>query len=53
MTVTETIQKCADKICDEYCKFPEQYFSKYADEHEAEEKLYRERCDKCILNELV
>lgn len=36
-------------ICAEYCKFPDQYYSKYADLDEAAERLGIEKCDSCPL----
>lgn len=46
------INELIEKICTEYCKFPEQYEQKYSDEEEAEEMLYKERCGNCILIKL-
>lgn len=50
-TVSKILEDVIEAICNEYCKFPEEYSSKYKDE-EAEEKLYSERCDNCPLNRL-
>ena len=36
-----------EKICDNYCKYPEIYSNE-----EEEDKLY-EHCDKCPLNKLM
>ena len=46
-TVTEMIQKAVEKMCDEYCKFPQMYTE------ENEDKLYEEHCDGCVLNKLI
>lgn len=46
-TVSKIIEDVVESICDNYCKYPEQYAE--ADE----EKMYEERCDKCPLNKLI
>ena len=51
-TVINILQEVVDKMCDEYCKFPVEYQKKYKTE-EVEEKLYCEKCNKCILNKLI
>ncbi|MEE1048208.1 MAG: hypothetical protein U0M60_12395 [Clostridia bacterium] len=43
-TVTAILQEVIQKMCDEYCKYPEQY------KGEDEDKLYEEKCDNCPLN---
>ncbi|MBQ4145440.1 MAG: hypothetical protein IJD36_02315 [Clostridia bacterium] len=54
MSVVNIIQNVVDEICDKYCKFPDEYYKKYPDnEDEAEEKLYCEKCDNCVLNKLI
>ena len=53
MNVIELIQWVADEVCDNYCKYPDEYFRKYKDEDEAFEHLYCEKCEKCCLNKLV
>ena len=52
MTVTKIIEEVIETICDEHCKFPDEYRKKYGGDEEAEEHLYREKCDKCVLNKL-
>ena len=42
-----------DKICECYCKFPDEYRSMYKDVDEAQENLEREKCDMCPLNKLI
>lgn len=43
-TVTGILHEVIQKMCDEYCKYPEQY------KGEDEDKLYEEKCDNCPLN---
>jgi len=42
-----------DSICNEYCKWPEQYSRDETKEGEAEDRLYDERCTACPFNRLV
>lgn len=39
-------------ICDNKCKFPEQYALEYEDSEEAFEQMLRDRCEECPLNRL-
>lgn len=39
-------------ICDNYCKYPEQYWLEYEDSVEAHEQMLREQCEECPLNRL-
>ena len=50
--VTKILEEVIETICDKHCKFPSEYYSKYKDEQEAEEHLYTEKCDNCVLNKL-
>ena len=45
-TVVNIIHEVIESICNEYCKFPEQYTE------DNEENLYSEHCEKCPLNKL-
>lgn len=51
-TVVKILEEVTETICDKHCKFPDEYYSKYKDETEAEEHLYSEKCDNCVLNKL-
>lgn len=42
LTIGSIGEYVAEQICNNYCKFPNQY--------EDEEKLFSERCDSCPLN---
>lgn len=45
--VTDIISKVTSDICDNYCKFPEQYtFEEF-------EKMLCERCNECPLDHLM
>ena len=48
-TVHNIIVEVVEKVCDEYCKWPE----KYGDSDEEQDKLMEEHCDKCVLNRLI
>ena len=52
MTITEQIAAVREKICDDYCKFTEQYLSCYKDPDEAQEKLLADMCQYCPMREL-
>lgn len=45
-SVVNIIQEVIEEICDNHCKFPDQY------SEENEERLYEEHCDNCPLNKL-
>lgn len=53
VTVSKILCEVCDTICDNHCKFPEIYEQMYADEEEAFEKLYAEKCENCVLNNLI
>lgn len=52
VTVVETIEEVVEKICSDYCKFPEEYTKKYGDSDEGLNKMFEDHCDKCPLNRL-
>ena len=52
MGVIRDLYKVIEQVCDKYCKYPEQYESKYDDPDEAWEKMYEEKCDNCPLSKL-
>lgn len=52
MTVSEQIAAVREKICDEYCKYTEQYLACYKDPDEAQEKLLADICQYCPMREL-
>ena len=51
-TVSEMIQEIADKICNDYCKYPETVRSQMKDIDLANDMLVKSYCDKCPLNRL-
>ena len=40
--VTEILEEVKNEICDNYCKYPEEY--------EDYEDMLKERCEDCVLN---
>ena len=52
MTVTETIEKAKQEICDGYCKWQSLYTARFDDPDEAYEHMLEEKCDKCPLQTL-
>ena len=52
MTIGEQIAAVREKICDEYCKYTEQYLSCYKDPDEAQERLLADMCSFCPMREL-
>ena len=49
MSITEIIEDVKENICDDYCKYTEQYRSCYKDPDEAQEKLLSDMCNYCPL----
>ena len=52
-TAVDIISEVIQTMCDKHCKYPKEYLDKYVNEEEAEEHLYSECCDKCVLNKLM
>lgn len=52
MTITEIIEDVKENICEDYCKYTEQYLSCYKDPDEAQEKLLADMCQYCPLTRL-
>jgi len=52
MTVTKLLAWIEDKICEEYCKYPEIAQGEVDDPDLAEDRLYLEYCTKCPLSRL-
>jgi hypothetical protein len=52
-TVPEMIQEIADKICNDYCKYPETVRSQVKDVDEAESVLMNRHCKDCPLLSLI
>ena len=51
--VPEMIQEIADKICNDYCKYPEIVRSQVKDIDEAERVLTNRHCKDCPLLSLI
>ena len=52
MNVVETLTKLCEEMCDNYCKFPDQYYAKYKDSDEAIDMLLKEKCEDCPLSKI-
>ena len=52
MTIPEQIAAVREKICDEVCKYTEQYLGCYKDPDEAQERLLADICQYCPMREL-
>ena len=52
MTIPEQIAAVREKICDEDCKYTEQYLGCYKDPDEAQERLLADICQYCPMREL-
>lgn len=52
MSITETLNKISEEMCNKYCKFPEQYYSQTDDVDAACEKMLKEKCENCPLNKI-
>ncbi|MBQ1577301.1 MAG: hypothetical protein IIZ83_10095 [Oscillospiraceae bacterium] len=50
--VTIIADACED-ICNNYCKYPDLYSARYADEDEANARMMEEICDHCPLNRIL
>lgn len=50
--VTIIADACED-ICNNYCKYPDLYSARYADEDEANDRMMEEICDHCPLNRIL
>ena len=43
ITIPKCLEKIANLMCDNYCKFPDEY-------KENEDALWKEKCENCPLN---
>ena len=49
----EQLEQQLEVICDDYCKFREQYLSEHKDPDEAFEALLDEKCNDCPIGKIV
>lgn len=49
MSISEQIEAIKEGICDDYCKYTEQYRACYKDPDEAQERLMADMCNFCPL----
>lgn len=52
VSVMNLLIEIADKICDDYCKYPEICQGQEKDPDRAEDLLYETYCAKCPLNKI-
>lgn len=50
--ITEMLGEICCNMCDNYCKYPEQYEANYDDPDEAMDKLVEEKCNDCPINKI-
>jgi len=48
----QEIEEIKEAICNEYCRYPEEYLSMYSDPDEANTEMINEVCDYCPLGNL-
>lgn len=51
-TIRDQLDDIVDKICDQYCKYPEIAKSEVKDAEAAYDHLYRKYCEECPLNRI-
>ena len=52
MTIPEQLESIKEKMCDQYCRFPEEAKATHEDPDEAMESLMHVHCEHCPLMEL-
>ena len=52
-TLREMLEMHLEELCDDYCKYHQEYFSKYEDPDEAYEKMMEEKCDDCPIGRII
>lgn len=50
--VGKKLREVGNELCQEFCKYPDEYFSLYDDGEEAEERLAIEKCEICPLTRM-
>ena len=53
ITICMMLHENCEKLCMEYCKFPEQYLGQYKDPDEAQEKMMAEKCEDCPIGKII
>lgn len=51
-TVTQIMEQVKSEICDDYCKWPEEYLQIHNDPDEAQAYMLAEKCTTCPLQKL-
>lgn len=52
MTIQEQLETMKDTICEDICKYTEQYRACYKDPDEADEKRIADMCHFCVVTRL-
>ena len=50
--ITKIIEEVREEICSDYCKYTEEYLSKYKNPDEANERMLADKCNFCPLGRL-
>ena len=53
VSIQDALARTATEMCDCYCKYPEEFRSKYKDIDEATEHMYEEACNRCPMIDLL
>lgn len=51
--ISKQLEEIAEEVCEKLCKYAEQYKKEYADNDEALEKLFEEKCESCKVCNLL
>ena len=47
--IKKQLEEIAEKVCHDYCKYPDEYRERYQDPDIAYEVMLQEQCENCIL----
>ena len=53
VTVCMLLEQQLEKLCDDYCKWRDKYFSENKDPDIAQDKLCNEKCVDCPIGKIV
>lgn len=51
--IRQELEHIAECICDDICKYREEYFGRYEDADYAQERLMAEKCESCPVGRLT
>lgn len=52
-SIPEMLQEIAETMCDGYCKWPNEYLSRFKDPEDANEVMLEEKCGSCPMGRLM